>query len=72
MGPDANSVGRHDEKVVKPVCVVGQHVVKPLKLGGQIRILAQTQEDEAGVGLPQPKHELAEVAIVRDENTLLG
>jgi hypothetical protein len=40
MGPDANSVGRHDEK--------------------------------AGVGLPQPKHELAEVAIVRDENTLLG
>jgi hypothetical protein len=51
---------------------VGQHVVKPLNLGGQIRILAQTQEDEAGVGLPQPKHELAEVAIVRDENTLLG
>jgi hypothetical protein len=65
-------MGRHNEKLVKPICVVGQHVRKPADLGGQIRLLAQPQVDDAGVGLPQPKHQLAKVTIVRDEDPLLG
>jgi hypothetical protein len=65
-------MGRHNEKLVKPVGVVGQHVVKPADLGGQICFLAQAQEEDASVGLLEPKHELAKVAIVRDEDTLLN
>jgi hypothetical protein len=72
MGPDAHPVERHDEKLVKPVCVVGQHVIKPRALGGQIGLLAEAQEDDASVGLLTPKDELAKVAVVSDEGTLLG
>lgn len=72
IGTGAHALAGHDEESIEVSGVVGQHVLDPLDSRRQFGILTKAQENDACVGLPANKDQLAEVAIICDENASLA
>jgi hypothetical protein len=64
-------IASHDEELVQVRRVVGEHVLQPRNLGGQLSVRTEAKENHAGVSVMLSNDEFAKVAIIGEQNSVL-